>query len=182
MRWLGGITDSTDMSMHKLQELVMNRGTWHVAVHGVAKSQTRLNDWTELIHTRSKHPNKRIIISSYSFQCFFFFFFSPFLMNPFQSDFSFSHITARKCYYCSYQRPQLIDSKSNFHFSVLILLDLWTVFDTRDHSLPPEIISPLSSQGTALTSFPSTLLLLLIFYHPNFYNLVFSNICSCISS
>ena len=75
MRWLDGISDSVHMNLNELRELVMDREAWHAVIHGVAKSWTRLSDWTELkliklklLHSKGNHVHTTALLQLSSVQ------------------------------------------------------------------------------------------------------------------
>ena len=70
MRWLDGSTDSMELILSELRELVMDREAWRATIHGVAKSQTRLRDWTELNWLNSKTDNLLIPKNNITFSHF----------------------------------------------------------------------------------------------------------------
>ena len=82
MRWLDGITDSMDMSLSELRESVMVREAWSAVIHGIAKSRTRLRDWTELTDVQSDQPTENLLLPNFwsypgYLRFFLFNFFSP---------------------------------------------------------------------------------------------------------
>ena len=120
MRWLDGITDSMDMSLSKLRELVMDREAWHAAIHGVTKSLAQLSDWTEL-----KTQNRIHLLP----QAYFFCFKQP---SEWKNCFSLIHNTSDTRYVSLFPHQSTLHLQLVSYSSIQIWHNLKLASDFKD--------------------------------------------------